>query len=210
MIDRAELMRRMTPRAPGRVLHTLDQLMVFADAILERQPEGVLVEAGCYRGVSTARLSHLADMLDTRLVVFDSFQGLPDNEEPHERSTAGRSVRGWFRGGNLAATLDEARATVAEHGVAGRVTWVAGWFDDTLPTFAEPVAAAYLDVDLAESTRTCLDHLWPLLTDRGVVVSQDGHLPLVVAQIRTWLDRVDPRPSHVEGLGESQMVRIDR
>lgn len=210
MIDRDELVRRMTPRPPGRVLHTLDQLLVFADAILERQPEGVLVEAGCYRGVSTARLSHLADMLDTQLVVFDSFRGLPANEEPHERSITGRDVRDWFRGGELAATLDEARATVAEYGVAGRVTWVAGWFDDTLPTFSEPLAGAYLDVDLAASTRSCLNHLWPLLTDRGVVVSQDGHLPLVVAAIRTWLDRAEPRPSGVEGLGVRQMVRIDR
>jgi O-methyltransferase len=210
VIDRAELVRRMSFRPPGRILHSLDQILLFADAVLERQPGGVLVEAGSYQGASTARLSHLADMLDTRLVVFDSFQGLPPNEEPHERSISGRSIRGWFRSGNLAATLDEARATVAEHGIPSRVTWVAGWFDDTLPGFTEPVAGAFLDVDLAASTRTCLNYLWPLLTERGVVVSQDGHLPLVVAEIRAWLDRADPRPSRVVGLGERQMVRIDR
>lgn len=210
MTGRAELLARISFAPPRRAIHVVDQIMVFADAILDRRPDGVLVESGSYQGVGTARLSHLADMLGTTLVAFDSFQGLPDNDEPHSRSMTGRSVRGSFRGGNLAATLDEARATVAEFGVPGRVRWVPGWFADTMPDLAGPVAGAYLDVDLAASTRTCLDHLWPLLTKRGVVVSQDGHLPLVVAAIRTWLDRADPRPSRVEGLGVRQMVRIDR
>jgi O-methyltransferase len=197
-------------RPPGRVIHTVEQVMLFADAILDRQPAGVLVEAGCYRGVGTARLSHLADALDSTLVVFDSFQGLPANTEAHHRSITGRPIRGWFRGGNLAATLVEAQVTVARFGVPGRVEWVPGWFADTMPGFGEPVAGAYLDVDLAASTRTCLDALWPLLSDRGVVVSQDGHLPLVVAEFRAWLGRAAPQPSRVEGLGVRQMVRIDR
>jgi O-methyltransferase len=201
----------MSARPPGRrVIHTTGQLMVFADAVLERHAGGVLVECGAYQGVGTARLSHLADMLNTELVVFDSFQGLPANDEPHHRSITGRSIQGWFRGGALAAPLATAQETVTRYGVPSRVQWAPGWFADTLPAFTGPVAGAYLDVDLAASTRTCLDYLWPLLTERGVIVSQDGHLPLVITEIRAWLNRADPQPSRVEGLGVRQMVRIDR
>lgn len=200
----------MSFRPPGRLIHTVEQILMFADAVLDRQPEGVLVEAGAYRGFGTARLSHLAAALDTQLWVFDSFQGLPANDEPHERSITGRPIRGWFRGGRLAATLVEAKATVAAYGVPGVVRYRPGWFDQTMPSFRQPVAGVYLDVDLATSTRTCLEQLWPLLTERGVVVSQDGHLPLVVDEVRKWLARTDPPPVRVEGLGERQMVRIDR
>jgi O-methyltransferase len=209
-VDRAELDRRMGFRPAGRIIHTVEQIALFADAVLDRHPGGVLVEAGAYRGVGTARLSHLAAALDTELWVFDSFQGLPPNAEPHERTIHGRRITGWFRGGRLAATLAEVRATVATHGVPEVVRYRPGWFADTMPDFREPIAGAYLDVDLAASTRTCLDCLWPLLTDRGVIVSQDGHLPLVVAEFRAWLDRADPQPSRVQGLGVEQMIRVDR
>lgn len=210
MIDRAELVERMTPRPSGKVLHTLEQLLTFADAILDRRPAGVLVQAGCYRGVSTARLSHLADMLGTTLYAFDSWQGLPPNVEPHDRSIFGRRIKGWFRPGRLSAPLEEARWTVGRYGVMSAVEFVPGWLADTLPTLDLPVAGAYLDVDLAASTRTCLDRLWPLLAERGVIVSQDGHLPLVVDEIRDWARRVHPKPVAVDGLGAQQMVSIWR
>lgn len=206
----ADLIRRMSFTPDRRQMHTVEQLMVLAAPLLAHRPAGVLVEAGCYQGVSTARLSHLAEVLDTQLVVFDSFEGLPVHSERHRVTITGRPVRGWFLPGALAATLDEAQVTVKEHGVPERVDWMPGWFVDTMPGFNLPVAGAFLDVDLAGSTRTCLDHLWPLLTDRGVIVSQDGHLPLVVDEIHRWADTADPRPSQIEGLGVRQMVRISR
>jgi O-methyltransferase len=85
------------------------------------------------------------------------------------------------------------------------VRYVPGWFADTMPGFVEPVAAAYLDCDLAASTHTCLDSLWPLVTPGGCVVSQDGDFPLVIDVMRDWLGRADPAPL-VAGLGESKMV----
>ncbi|HLT27990.1 MAG TPA: TylF/MycF/NovP-related O-methyltransferase, partial [Zeimonas sp.] len=41
----------------------------------------MLVEAGCFKGGSTAKLSLLAELAGRELVVFDSFEGLPDNDE---------------------------------------------------------------------------------------------------------------------------------
>src|SRR5690606_19018518 len=52
-------------------------------AVLQAAPNepGVLVEAGCFKGGSTAKLSLLAELAGRELVVFDSFEGLPDNDE---------------------------------------------------------------------------------------------------------------------------------
>ena len=82
--------------------HRDRDLYVFLDAVLVRpQVPGVIVEAGAFKGVSTAKISHLAAMQSRRLLVFDSFGGLPDNTEQHEYSILGHSIEGWFGGGCL-------------------------------------------------------------------------------------------------------------
>jgi O-methyltransferase len=190
-------------------LHTRAHIMAFVDAVLAQPVDGVLVECGAYRGVSAAKFSHLADMLGRELVVFDSFRGLPPNDERHTVTINGKDIKGRFRGGEFAGSLEQVRHTVECYGVPNAVRYVEGWFADTLPPFAEPVAGAYLDCDLAASTRTCLDSLWPLVTPGGCIVSQDGDFPLVVDVMRQWAGRADPRPI-VTGLGEDKMVTFGR
>lgn len=206
MIDRAELARRIDAvgwRAPHEPWH----IDTFVDAVLESPVDGCLVECGAFKGSSAAKFSHLAHMLGRRLYVFDSFQGLPNHTERHDWSIFGRDISEVFTPGRWAGTLQEVQATVEQHGVPETVTCIEGWFEDTLPGFTEPVSGAYLDVDLAASTTTCLEHLWPLVTPGGVVVSQDGDFPLVIDAIQQWAETADPRP-HMDGLGESKMVTL--
>nr|MDT0660855.1 TylF/MycF/NovP-related O-methyltransferase [Micromonospora sp. DSM 115978] len=207
-VDRRELARRIgtvTAKGPHRPAH----IAAFVRAVLARPVPGMLVECGAYQGVSTAKLSHIADMLGRRLVVFDSFEGLPPNDEPHTVTTRGRDIRGRLAGGAYAGTLAEVQATVARYGVPEVVQYVPGWFVDTLPRFDARVAAAFVDVDLAASATTCLTHLWPLLAPGGVIVSHDGHLPLTVTAMREWAAAASPRP-RVAGLGEQMIVRFRR
>jgi O-methyltransferase len=73
------------------------------------------------------------------------------------------------------------------------------------------VAAAYVDVDLASSTRTCLRHLYPLLVPGGALFSHDGHLPLVQEVLTDdafWRDEVGWPRRPIEGLGERKLVVI--
>jgi O-methyltransferase len=205
--DRLELDRRVrlvSKPAP----HTQHHIDAFLDAVLAAPVPGALVECGVYEGVSAAKWSHLADMLGRQLWLFDSFEGLPPNDEPHTRSRTGKDLQGIHAAGRWRASLSEAQETVQRYGVPDVVRWVPGWFDATLPAFAglEPkVAAAYLDVDLVASTVTCLEHLWPLVTPGGVIVSQDGDFLLVIDAIARWAERADPNPE-VTGLGTSKMV----
>lgn len=208
VVDRRELERRIdSVTMPGP--HQRAHIMTFVDAVLAQPVDGVLVECGSYQGVSAAKFSHLADMLGRELVLFDSFRGLPANNEPHTLNINGENIMGLFREGGFAGSLDEVRRTVAEFGVPDVVRYVAGWFADTLPVFGEPVVAAYLDCDLAASTRTCLDNLWPLVTAGGCIVSQDGDFPLVIDEMHRWLRYADPQPQ-VTGLGEGKMVTFRR
>ena len=191
--------------------HNQDEIVPFIEAILSAPShhDGAIVEAGCFKGSSTAKFSLAADLVGKELVVFDSFQGIPENDEPHDRNIFGGVV--YFKKGQYRGTLEEVRNNVTRFGKIGCCRFVPGWFDDTLPAFAEPVSSIYLDVDLASSTRLCLKHLYPLLETGGVLHSQDGHLPLVIEVFdddEFWLREVGGKKPTVRGLGSEKLLRV--
>jgi len=79
-----------------------------------------------------------------------------------------------------------------------------------MPAFRQPIAIGFVDVDLAASTRTCLQHLYPRLIPGGVLFSHDGHLPLCIDVLRDrnlWR-RIGGPPPEITGLGTTKLVRI--
>jgi O-methyltransferase len=203
---------RKQVECPHNESHTLSFVIeMFRMGALHKDREGVFVEAGCFKGGSTAKFSIVADHLDRKLVVCDSFQGLPDNEEKHDRSIFGYSIRDWFRKGAFCGRREEVERNVSDFGVAEVCEFVEGWFDETLPHFEQPVLGAYIDVDLASSTKTCLKYLYPRLVPGGVIVSQDGDFPLVVEvfkDTRFWEEELGVPSPNVEGLGTRKILRI--
>ena len=191
--------------------HTQEEMLNCIETILllPRNSRSVVVEAGCYKGSSTAKFSLAADIAGRQLVVFDSFKGIPDNNEPHATDIFGGSPS--FKKGYYCGTLDEVKSNVARYGKAACCRFVEGWFEDTMPKFQQPISVIYLDVDLASSTRTCLRHLYPLLEPGGVIFSQDGHLPLVIDVFNDdnfWLNEVGCKKPDILGLGKSKLIKI--
>lgn len=175
--------------------HNPSHILQFLLAIFELPADvkGCIVEAGAYKGGSTAKISLAAKYAGRELYVFDSFEGLPENDEAHSKSTLGHSIDGWFRGGNFSGSINEVRDNVSTWGDGSVCKFVAGWFEDTMPAFREPIALAYLDVDLASSTRTCLKYLYPLISPGGAIYSQDGDFPLVIEVFKDekfWIEEV--------------------
>lgn len=191
--------------------HTQYEMLSFILVMLKLAPEikGNIVEAGCYKGISTAKFSLAANIIHRTLVVFDSFEGIPQNDENHYKSIFGRKVN--FKKGDYCGTLDEVKNNVAKYGKIENCRFIKGWFDDTMPNFKEPIAAIYLDVDLALSTRTCLKFLFPLLSKGGTLFSQDGHLPLVLDVFndeKFWLDEVGFKKPVIQGFGKNKLLKI--
>jgi O-methyltransferase len=191
-----------------RSAHNQSHILKFLIEILEMPDtvEGCVVEAGAFKGASTAKISLFAAHKKRKVHVFDSFEGLPPNTELHEKSTEGHSIKGWFEKGNFAGSLEEVQANVSEYGDASVVTWHKGWFENTMPLFKEKIVLVYIDVDLAESTKTCLKYLFPLLQTGGAIVSQDGDFPLVINVFKDenfWKNEVGCKEMPViEGLGK--------
>src|SRR5262245_6359259 len=86
-------------------LHTPAEITAVVRAILAvpSTTPGVIVEAGCFKGGSTAKLSIAATMAGRKLLVFDSCEGLPP-VLPEECA--------YLATGAFASPLEEVRANV--------------------------------------------------------------------------------------------------
>lgn len=193
--------------------HTQAEILeVMRLAIPLADSPGVIVEAGSFKGGSAAKLSILAKMLGKELHIFDSFEGIPENEEDHRTSLFGMEVA--FPQGDYAGTLDEVRSAIDRYGELSVCTFHQGLFAETMPSFDKPVSVAYVDVDLAGSTRDCVKHLYPLLEPGGALLSQDGHLPLVIDVLEDrsfWRGEVGmDQPPELLGLGTKKLVTMPR
>lgn len=191
--------------------HTEHELLTIARLILNLGPQvpGVIVEAGSFYGGSSAKLSLVAGLCNRQLAVFDSFEGMPENSEAGGASIYGR--KHYFPKGSHAVSLDIVKNNVSKYGDITRVTLHKGWLKDTLAQLREPVAVACLNVDLAQSTKDCLQFLYPLISYGGVIVSQDGHFPWIIELLQSdsyWQHELHVKKPNMKGLGRSKFVEI--
>jgi len=193
-----------------RAYHSQAQMLTVADRILRLagRPGLTVVECGCGKGASTAKLSLVTRLAGGRLVAYDSFRGIPPNDEVHTDLLGRRIV---FRAGAFRGRLREVQRTVETYGAPEVVEYRKGLFADTLPADDGPVDVALLDVDLVASTATCVAALHPRLRPGGSLFSQDGHLRAVVALLGDgafWRARVGAEPPAIPGLGRDKFLEI--
>ncbi|MBF0623193.1 MAG: class I SAM-dependent methyltransferase [Magnetococcales bacterium] len=148
------------------------QHLRLVDEILRipSQVPGDVVECGCYNGASSASLSLACALTGRRLLVCDSFEGLPEPEEA-ERYEIHSHDQGfyyvWEKGEfQSAGGLDGVRQVVGALGELSVCTFVQGYFNATLATLpSERLVLVFEDADLASSVRDCLLTLWPRLQE---------------------------------------------
>lgn len=214
MSQRMDLLKRFKTISENvECPHNESHVLAFVKDLLAlpADMEGDIVEAGAFKGGSTSKLSIIAERIGRRLLVFDSFEGLPENVEEHEKSILGHSIEGWFKGKEFCGGLDEVKSNITKYGEIGVCEFIKGWFDDTMPGFTRKLCAVYLDVDLASSTKTCLKYLYPQIVPGGILYSQDGDFPLVIDVFNDdnfWESEVGCKKPAIEGLGKSKMLRI--
>lgn len=193
--------------------HTTEEMVTFISYILRipKEKKGVIVEAGCFKGSSSAKFSIAAAITGRQLVIFDSFKGIPANDEPHDKNIFGGDAT--FGTGDYCGSIQEVKVNIDRFGKIDSCRFIEGFFQDTMPYFNEPICAAYIDVDLASSTCTCLKYLFPLLEDQSSLFSQDGHLPLVIDVLNDevfWSSEVGATKPRINGLRKKKLVEIKK
>lgn len=174
--DRADLVSRFrqivahVPSGTSTVVQT-----VLARELLALPPtlRGAVIECGVWKGATSASLSLVCAHMGRRLIVADSFAGLP-GPAPYLYRLEHNQSYDYLEPGRFRGTQDEVRATIRAYGDLAVCSFLAGWFADTLPHLDTPLAFAFLDADLETSTRDCLQAIWPLLAEGGLVYTDDA------------------------------------
>jgi hypothetical protein len=174
---------RSLPGSPRPVRYHLDTDL-FAEAVRRVTGERPLyLEFGVFEGRSMRWWSEHLQQPGARLVGFDSFQGLPEDWRPG-------MDRGHFSVDGVPAVDDP------------RVSFVKGWFDETLPSFQLPEhdqLVVNVDCDLYSSADTVLRTIEPHLVP-GTLIYFD-ELPDRDHEWRAFTESLARTGQHVRPIG---------
>ncbi len=145
---------------------------------------GAIVEAGCALGGSAIVLAR-SKTPDRAMYVYDVFGMIPppgdhDGDDVKQRyativAGASEGIGGHRYYGYESELLSKVEANFDRFAVspsAHNIHLVKGLFQETLhPDW--PVALAHIDGDWYESVKVCLDRLWPVISEGGVIVVDD-------------------------------------
>jgi hypothetical protein len=162
-------------RALNRRWHAIDEL---AGYLVHAEVPGDYLEFGVWQGRTFGYACQILGPAfpAMRFVALDSFAGLP---KPQGLDAEGGYSSG-FREGEFACSREQFLANLRQSGAdTARVRTVEGFFHETLGPGAarrhgvERVAAAWIDVDLYDSTVPVLEFLTPLLSVGSVLLFDD-------------------------------------
>jgi hypothetical protein len=169
-------------------LTTIQSTYDIARRVILEDVPGDLVECGVGAGAQIGVMGHAVREhdADKRVWAFDSYRGIPlagpnDVDQPgigavDPNRPLPSDLRDLLKSSGVAAhSLDSVQSNLRKWGLPlDRYTFVQGWFQDTVPVSdVGPIAFLRLDGDLYESTKVCLEHLFPKISPGGYLVVDD-------------------------------------
>jgi len=141
--------------------------------------DGDFVECGVAAGSQVAAMYRACS--SKKIWLFDSFEGIPlaskyDTTQPGI-GVISHDVNGYLltTSGITAVSIEQVKQHFAEWNVNDEnFEYVQGWFEETLTlNKIEKISLLRLDGDLYNSTKVCLEYLYPKVVDGGWVIIDD-------------------------------------
>jgi O-methyltransferase len=173
--------------------------LAMALKLLEMAPEinGDIVECGTWKGGTAANLSLVCKIVGRKLVICDSFKGLPEGK-------TGDRMAGGYSEGDYAGSLEEVKRNIEQYGNVQCCEFLEGWFKYTLPKLNRSIVLAFVDVDLEDSLDTCIKYIWSNLTDNGYIFVDEcfniDYVALFYSE-RWWQQHFNRTPPGLIGAG---------
>lgn len=158
----------------------LDDIERCITDVLSRGIPGDFLEAGVWRGgaaIFMRAVLRAYRQTDRVVWVADSFQGLPAPQVTRYQQDDGDCS--WTcRNDVFSVSLEQVKANFARYDLLDdQVRFLAGWFQNTLPTAPiERLAVLRMDCDMYSSTTDALSNLYPKLSVGGYVIIDDYNL----------------------------------
>ncbi len=178
----------------------------LVENVIKAKIPGDIVETGVWRGGASimARAVLMAhDVRDRKVILADSFEGLPPPNESQFPADAGSTFHQFPE---LAVSLEQVQENFRRFGLLDeQVVFAKGWFRDTMPTLpTHRIAVLRLDGDMYESTIQPLEHLYDRITPGGWIIVDDYEIiPACKAAVTDFLAKrgLNPTIVPIDGVG---------
>lgn len=176
---------------------------------------GDFVECGIALGSMVAQMSkaNIEKKAQRKVYGFDSFQGIPwgtenDTEQPGIGKIPEDKIGKLETSGISSYSLNIVTDKLKEWGVFENVILVEGWFQDTIPlNTLNEICMLRLDGDMYESTKICLEFLYPKVSKGGVVIIDDYNLEGCRRAVHEYLDKENIKVELIEVAGIKYWVK---
>lgn len=162
-------------------MYSLFQSVIY---IVDNKIDGDFVECGVWRGGSAMIIAETLSMLgvsDRKIYLYDTFEGMP---RPGEKDSKIRGITSanemWEKeknknGGWYIASIEEVAGNLKKTNYQNEnFILVKGVVEDTIPeTIPQSISLLRLDTDFYTSTYHEFTHLYPILSQKGVLIIDD-------------------------------------
>lgn len=157
---------------------TIELSYQCAKWVIDNNIPGLLVECGIAAGNNFAAMCKAGRFG----IGFDSFEGIPwagenDEEQPGMKAIDPSKFGILESSGITYHAIEDVKTNLATWGIYN-CELIPGWFQDTVRNWMNgfKISVLRLDGDLYESTKICLDNLYPHLSRGGILIIDDWNL----------------------------------
>lgn len=132
--------------------------------------EGDIIELGIAGGGTTIMIARFLKKINSKRTIYgcDTFEGLP-----YEDKFSQQSNKKIF--GSYMHSFKLVSENIKNHGVEDKIILIKGLFEDTLYSKLnhKKFSFVFIDCDLYDATKYCLEFVWPRLSQKGIIVFDD-------------------------------------
>lgn len=204
----SEILRKIQSAGAGAysTWETLYNTFEIAASCIQEGILGDFVECGVATGAQVAQMALAGQFIGAPRIIhlFDSFEGIPlagpnDDHQPgivgpikHNTQVADLNEL-LISSGISAHTLESVKEHMQRNGIdQSYLRYHKGWFQYILPKIAptiDQIACLRLDGDLYESTKVCLEYLYPKVVKGGFVIIDDYGLTGCRKAVHEYLEK---------------------
>ncbi len=152
-----------------------------------KSKKNYVVECGSYKGASSCSLSIICSLIGRKLIIYDSFEGLPPVSKKNTTYYHHLKISENYKKGMYKGSLETVKKNIRVFGDISQCIFRKGFFSSTLPKHKEKIDFLFLDVDLVTSTKESVEFLWRKITDGGYIFTDDS---CDMDNIRIWFDDI--------------------
>lgn len=192
----------------------------LSNELISDDVKGDFVECGVASGAQIIAMAVAVNERNSAKLIhaFDSFQGIPlagefDTQQPgigdiaHDKFAP---LESRLVSSNI--TVHSKQEVINNFNHLGlplhNVNFVEGWFQNTIPSYEiGDICMLRLDGDLYESTMVCLEHLYPKVSEGGVVIIDDYALDGCKLAVQHYFEKIGNKyPDMIEVNGGGGVV----